>query len=106
MDDQSTPLQQLFEGIGIVLLFLLALFIFAYAAFDTWSDWGINGPTSGWTEIPMFLLAFCGLTQAVYVIPAVLFLKKRNMPQVAKGVVLGAVLVLVVDLLVLFLGTR
>lgn len=106
MDEKKSTLQQVLEGMGIVAAILLALFLLAYAVFDTWADWGPNGPTNGWTNLPMIFLGFCGLTQWVYVIPCYLFFKKKNNPHAARGVLLGAFLILGGNLLVYLLWIR
>ncbi len=103
MDEKSFRRREVFEGIGIVLAILFALFLLAYAVFDTWADWGPNGPTNDWTTVPMLVLGFCGLSQWVYVIPCFLFFSKKKRPHVARGVLYGAVLVLSTNLLVYFL---
>ncbi|HTC19318.1 MAG TPA: hypothetical protein VK859_00620 [bacterium] len=109
MDEITSRRNQILEGMGIVLAILFALFLLAYAVFDTWANWGPNGPTDDWTTAPMLALGFCGMSQLVYVIPCFLFFRKKNQPHVARGVLYGAALVLSANLLVYFLwikGTR
>ncbi len=106
MDEDSSRRHQIFEGMGVVLIILLALFLLAYAVFDTWADWGPNGPTNDWATGPMLALGFCGLSQLIYVIPCFLFFRKKNQPHIARGVLYGAALVFLVNLLVYFLWIR
>ncbi len=106
MVEESSRRYQVFEGMGIVLAVLFALFLFAFAIFDTWADWGPNGPTNDWATFPMLVLGFCGLSQWVYVIPCFLFFRKKNQPYVAKGVLYGAILVLSLNFLVYLLWIR
>jgi hypothetical protein len=63
MDEESSRRHQTLEGMGIVLIILFACFLLAYAVFDTWADWGPNGPTNDWATLPMLALGFCGLSQ-------------------------------------------
>jgi hypothetical protein len=100
MDEESLRRHQVFEGMGIVLAVLFALFLLAFAVFDTWADWGPNGPINDWASVPMLALGLCGLSQLVYVIPCFLFFRKKNQPHVARGVLYGAALVLAANLLV------
>jgi hypothetical protein len=97
-DEKPSPIREVLEGVGIVLLMLFALFLTAYAAFDTWAEWGPNGPVDDWANIPMLLLSFCGLTQLVYVVPAYFFFKRNHFFNNAKGVMIGAILVFVSNL--------
>ena len=91
---------------AVVLGLLLAYFFVTYAVLDTWADWGPNGPTNEWTNIPLLLLSFCGLSQMVYVVPCYLFFLKTNRPHIAKGVLFGAALILAINLLVYGWWTR
>ena len=91
---------QVLEGMSVALGLLFALFFFTYAVLDTWADWGPNGPLNDWTNTPLLLLAYCGLSQVVYVVPCYLFFRKKNMVHLAKGLLLGAALILVTNLLV------
>jgi hypothetical protein len=106
MDEESSRRNQILEGMGVVLAILLALFLLAYAVFDTWADWGPNGPINDWATLPMLFLGFCGLSQLVYVIPCYLFFWKRKHRYVAGGVLYGAGLVLMGNLLVYLLWIR
>jgi hypothetical protein len=106
MDETKPRGQQILEGMGIVLAILFALFLLAFAVFDTWADWGPNGPTNNWATIPMLALGFCGISQMVYVIPCILFFRKKNQPDVARGVLYGALLVMAANLLVYFLWIK
>jgi hypothetical protein len=106
MVDSPSPRWRFLEGFGIVWAILFAMILLVTAVFLTWADWGPNGPTNGWTNIPIYAIMFCGLTQLAYVIPSYLFLKKKDQPLVAKGVLWGALSVLAVNLLVYFLVIR
>ena len=106
MDEKSFQHRQVFEGMVIVLAILFALFLLAYAVFDTWADWGPNGPTNDWATFPMLSLGFCGLSQLIYVSPCFLFFRKKNQSHVARGVLYGAALVLALNFLVYLLWIR
>ena len=106
MDEMKSRRQQILEGMGIVLAILFALFLLAFAVFDTWADWGPNGPTNDWATTPMLALGFCGISQMVYVIPCILFFRKKNQPDVARGVLYGALLMMAANLLVYFLWIK
>ena len=106
MDKESSRSHQVFEGMGIAIAILFALFLLAYAVFDTWADWGPNGPTNDWATFPMLALGFCGLSQLFYVIPCFLFFRKKNQPHIARGILYGAALILFVNVLVYFLWIR
>jgi hypothetical protein len=100
MDDPAVRQRQFWEGFGVAWGLLLACFLIAYAAFVTWSDWGPNGPVDEWTNIPMYLLTFCGLSQLIYIIPCGLFFILQKMPHQLKGLLLGAASVFGLNLLV------
>jgi len=100
MDERHIQRQELYEGIGVVLAILFAIFLLAYAVFDTWADWGPNGPVNEWTNIPMVLLGVSGLTQLVYTIPCYLFFNRKNKPYIARGVLWGTLLVMAGNLFV------
>lgn len=106
MGEPSPRRQQVWEGFGVAWALLFVLFLLSYAVFVTWSDWGPNGPTDKWTNIPMYLLAFCGLSQLVYIIPCYLFFVLKKMSHLAKGVLLGAASILGANLLVYFWWLR
>ena len=106
MGEPQTSQHETLEGMGLVGAILFALFLLAYAVFDTWAEWGPNGPVNEWTNIPMLLLAYCGVTQMVYVVPCYFYFRKKGKPKIAKGVLLGAVLILVVNLVIYFLWAR
>lgn len=102
MDEPRTPQQRFWEGFGVAWALLFAVFLMFYAAFITWSDWGPNGPTDPWTDVPMYLLTFCGLSQLVYIIPCYIFFTLKKMRLLARGVLLGAGSILLLNLLVYF----
>ncbi len=95
--------RQVWEGFGVAWWLLFAVFLVAFAAFTTWSDWGPEGPTDEWTNIPMILLSYSGLSQLIYVVPCYVFFLKKNMPSLAKGVLWGALSIFVLNLLVYLL---
>ena len=103
MDEVSNPQRQVWEGFGLAWALLFVIFFIFYAAFVTWSDIGPNGPIDKWTDIPMYLLAFCGLSQLVYVIPCYLFFAWKKMTSLAKGILWGAASILGLNLLLFFL---
>lgn len=100
--DESSAQRRVWEGFGLAWALLFVLFLIFYAAFITWSDWGPNGPTDHWTDLPMYLLTLCGLSQLVYVVPCYLFFSLKKMRHLAKGVLWGAASILGVNLLVYF----
>jgi len=102
MDEMQSHRQKFWEGFGVAWALLFILFLMFYAAFITWSDWGPNGPTDSWTNIPMYLLTFCGLSQWVYIIPCYFFFFLKKMNHLAKGVLWGAVSILGLNLLIYF----
>lgn len=102
MDEVTTPRRQFWEGFGLAWFLLFLIVLIFFAAFLTWSDWGTNGPTDKWTDIPMYLLIGCGLSQWVYVVPCYLFFSRRKMPYLAKGVLYGAASILGANLLFFF----
>ena len=102
MDEASIVRQKAWEGFGVAWALLFVVFLLFYAAFVTWSDWGPNGPTDEWTDIPMYLLTFCGVSQAVYILPCHFFFTRKKMFHLAKGLLWGAASILGVNLLVYF----
>ncbi|HVZ80803.1 MAG TPA: hypothetical protein VHE12_08400 [bacterium] len=82
--------KRLWEGVGITFAIMGSVFLLAYACFISWSQWGPNGPTSAWTNIPLTLLAFYGATQWVFVLPAYWFYRKKNFKYTAKGLLWAA----------------
>lgn len=102
MNEASARQQPFWEGFGLAWALLFVCFLVAYAAFVTWADWGPNGPIDEWTNIPMYMLTFCGLSQLVYIIPCIIFFVIKKMSHHLKGLLWGAVSVLGVNLLVYF----
>ncbi len=98
MADPSPSRRQVWEGVGVAFALLSAFLLFLYAVLDTWADWGPNGPVGDWTAVPVDLMAFCGLSQFLYVVPCFFFFKARRSPQIAKGLLMGALLVLAANL--------
>lgn len=96
--DEHPSWHGVLEGVGVAFLLLFAVFLLAFAAFDTWAEWGPNGPTSAWTDIPMFLLSFIGLAQTVYIVPIFFFFRRRGMSLIAQGILLGAGIILLINL--------
>lgn len=99
MDEIPSPRKKVFEGIGVSLALLFAVLFLSYAAFDTWSDWGPDGPIDEWTNVPMLLLSYFGLTQWVYLLPCYFFFTKKKMTYIARGLLIGGALILVGNLL-------
>jgi membrane protein YdbS with pleckstrin-like domain len=92
--------KRLFEGVFIALAIMGVVFLVAFASFVSWSDWGPNGPSSQWTNIPMTLLCFYGATQWVFVLPAYFFYKKRNFKYTARGLLMAAGLIALLNALI------
>jgi hypothetical protein len=106
MDEERSPFHEALEGVGVALALLFTLFLLAFVVFNTWADWGPNGPTSAWTSTPMLLLSFFGMTQSVYILPAYLFFRRKGLRHTARGLLWGAGLILVVNLAAYFWWTR
>lgn len=85
--------KRFFEGVIIAVAIMGGVFLVAFASFVSWSEWGANGPSSHWTDIPMTLLCFYGVTQWVFIVPVYLFYKKRNFKYTAKGLLAAAGLI-------------
>src|SRR5579885_1927056 len=106
MADLSPAQRQVWEGVGVALALLSAFLLFLYAVLDTWADWGPAGPVGGWTEAPMYLMAFFGVGQFLYVVPCFFFFKARRSPQIAKGLLMGALFILAANLVLFFFWAR
>ena len=95
--------KRLWEGVGIAFAIMGVAFLLSYACFITWSQWGPNGPTSPWTNIPLLLLAFYGATQWVFVLPCYIFYRRKNFNFTAKGLLWAAGAISLGNALIYFL---
>ncbi len=82
--------KRLWEGVGICFAIMGSVFLVAYACFISWSQWGPEGPTSPWTNIPLMLLGFYGATQWVVVLPCYIFFRRKNFKFTAQGLLYAA----------------
>lgn len=104
MADESSPRRRNLDlAIGVALALLLAPASFSLLALVSWLLVGwLGGPVNIHSDLFLAYL-FIGITQLVYIVPAVLMARRRGRAGIAAGLILGAAVILAANIAFLYL---